>query len=423
MNTKKVHPLERPILAATLSSFLVAEIVCKELLPSDFTGSFRHLFNAIAMVISSETSVDHAKVAEVLAREEVANPWEIMVEVIAHDTLSLPYDGISSAVQELKRFRVTRGVVELAAKGDLPAVRKLLDRTEPSTGIAELGRVTPEDTQQFIRLIEANAAKKTLGPSTGIAKLDDAVLGLAPGFLWAVGAPTSAGKTQLLCQILIHAILCRARCAYFSLEIGRDWALARMIGAYLRINPTRVYLGNLTESERVNVQGTLEVLSDTPLYIFRREEELHDICQTAREVKTKERGLDVIAVDFIQNIGVRGVSNSNERMAAAATGLQSLAAELGACVLVASQLSNETVREKGSGILSYRYASELGHAADVGFELVPHADGTVDLCIKKNRSGKVGKILLRWAGDWSHFEVIEDRRLSVNSGMDLVAGV
>jgi replicative DNA helicase len=123
-------------------------------------------------------------------------------------------------------------------------------------------------------------------------------------------------------------------------------------------------------------------------------------------IKAAHGRLDLVVVDFIQNVHVRGAGTILDRMATASVEFQRLAGELNACLLIASQLSNEAVRERGAGIVSFRYAAELAHASDLVAELVPKTDGTVDLLVRKQRSGRVGQIPLRWTGEWSRFEVV-----------------
>jgi replicative DNA helicase len=228
---------------------------------------------------------------------------------------------------------------------------------------------------------------------------------MSPGSVWAIAGGTSSGKSTLLSQILVEGLLQRAVVAVFSLEMPIAWQLARLTGAYLRKSPTRVFMGDLDESEQLQCQGTLELFGETPLYIFREIAELSEICAAARRIRAEHGRLDLVAVDFIQNVAVRGAGAQMERMAAASTELQRLSGEINCCMLIASQLSNEAVREKGGGILTFRYASELGHAADVAMELVSKTNGTVDLLVRKNRSGRLGKIPLRWGNEYSRFEV------------------
>jgi len=193
---------------------------------------------------------------------------------------------------------------------------------------------------------------------------------------------------------------------YISLEMSRTWILARLLGANQQLNPTDIYLGRITPEQKLSIKGVIALFADSPLCIRDDVSELSDIVKAVQVVHSREGRLDLVVLDFIQNATVRGVNLQNERMALAAARLQRLAVETGACVVVLSQFSNDQVREKGKGIMSFRYASELGHAADVAVELVPGTDGTASLLVRKNRAGRTGQINVRWAGNYSRFEEI-----------------
>jgi replicative DNA helicase len=205
----------------------------------------------------------------------------------------------------------------------------------------------------------------------------------------------------------MDALLQGASVAIFSLEMPVQWVISRLAGSYLGKNPARIFMGELNENEQILLRGTLGIFRESSLYVFREATELFEICAAARKIKAALGRLDLVVVDFIQNVRVRDAGSQMDRMATAAVEFQRLAGDLNACLLIASQLSNEAVRDKGGGILSFRYASELGHASDVALELVPKTDGTVDLLIRKNRSGRLGSVRLRWADEWSRFEVVK----------------
>jgi replicative DNA helicase len=409
------------LLSHALCSGMVARLLLENLSPEDFPEQQhqRVIFEAISESVATTGGIDHTRIAETVG-------WDTLHPLLARNC-RIFLDGVFSAIREIRTRKMRGEALALMRRGDDAGAASILSRLATPGPQAEQipGRISAAVASRFLEEIERNRKREFLGPKTGIPQLDRITLGLAPSTIEAVGAPTSAGKTQLLCQFANEAILQGASIAYFSLEMPPPWILSRMIGANQRINPTRIFMGNLKDEERTSVGSVLGLYADLPLYIFRNRTEIGEIADTAREIRRREGKLDVAVVDFLQNVGVRGVSSTTERMAIAAVELQALAGELGTCILVASQLSNEAVREQGGGILSFRYASELAHASDVAMELVPRKDGTTDLLVKKNRAGQVGKLSMRWTGDWSRFEVVEEEktyRFYGNSGADRAAG-
>ena len=81
------------------------------------------------------------------------------------------------------------------------------------------------------------------------------------------------------------------------------------------------------------------------------------------------------------------------------------------CIVTASQQSNDQVREKGKGGLTYRYAGELSHDCDVGIEIVPPND----LLVKKLRYGPTGKIRVSLIKEYTAYAQIgDDDEMEVN---------
>jgi len=334
---------------------------------------------------------------------------ERALNVLARPT-DLTVATVDAAIRDLSTAKRSADVVRAVNSGDLAGARAALSRLEsgPATGDRDDGRVTSDTVARFLAETEENRKRKYLGPRTGLAPLDETTLGLGRGQVWALGAPTGGGKTTLACQIAAHGLKENAAVVYLSLEMSSSWILARLAGAFVGLSATRIFMGQVADSDRGKVDGTLALLADCPLWVYRDRTDLAAIQRTVRTVRGKV-GADkdlLFVVDFLQNVGVRGSATQLDRMATAAVGLQHLAATTGACCLILSQFSQDTVRAKGTGTLGYRYASELAHAADVALEMVGDDDtGTVNLLVRKTRHAGTGAIPLRWVDGYSRFEV------------------
>ena len=408
---KRSESMAADLLSHALSSASITELLVRDLGPDDFSEADRPIFEALKETFTQMRKVDLDALAE-------RTGWDAMSRLMQGPSI-IPYDGVFGALREIRQGKAVREAQQLIGSGDYGRAGDLLARIGSEQGEREVvpGRVTDSVVKEFLTLQEANRHRGFLGPKTGLAPLDRITLGLAPGSVWAISGATSTGKSTLLLQVSVEATLDGAIVAVFSLEMPAPWVLARLAGAYMRKSPKRVFMGELDDTERDLVKGTLEFFQESRLHVLREATEVSEICRVARKIRAAHSRLDIVVVDFIQNVWVRDAVTQMERMATAAVEFQRLAGELNTCVLIASQLSNEAVREKGSGILSLRYASELVHAADVGIELVARTDGTVDLLVRKNRIGQLGKIPLSWTGEWSRFEVVaDDARLHSGRG-------
>ena len=398
------NEIERALLTGAMESGIYAERVVTLMVEEDFADPMnRAIFSAFMDVRVSGVPLDNAAVGEALARRGRVDAWAMMADIIGRpNQITIPITSLAEAAASLKERRAKRRVLELVRDEGTSAVRDYLATVRETEGAMDDGRITPDQAEAFLSMVRRNAKLENLGPPTGIRALDKATFGLVPSFLWAIGGPTSGGKTLLAVQCVVQTVLWGGRAAYFSAEIPKRWLFARLVGAYLGISSNRIFRGRLTEREEILVEGAMALFGEWPLHAFRDVVELYDICRRARGIKATYGKLDLVVVDFVQNIPIRGVQNTTERMALVALELQNLATQVDACVIAVSQQSNEAVKDKGKGIMNFRYAAELGHAADVGIEIIPPND----LLLRKNRAGATGKVMVMMTDEWTKFSQV-----------------
>jgi replicative DNA helicase len=401
------------ILSAAIFSRTAALELCSFLRCEDFTEGQRPVYLAIKDILSKGDILEPGRIAEMLQKTGVIDSYQYLYHYLDdHDpqtnNLIVDSPGRKIVMEHIRNQRVRQDVSRMLEERryeDIPGYVSSLN--SPNEKKAE-GLITDDKIDGFLKTIREHRGKKTLGYSTGLHSLDEITGGMIKGQVWAVGAPTSAGKTTLLCQFVAEAMRAGAACLFFSLEMSLPLMYARLAGAFLGINPTRIYRGQISDQQETQVQGALEVFRDFGLRVYREISDVEEITRCAREAKIGKGRVDVVAVDFMQNLQARG-DNMLQQMAEGAKALQGLSGNLDCCVLVASQLSNEGVRDKGGGIFSYRYASELAHAADTGIEIIPSSSGPIDLHIRKNRHGATGKIQVRFNEHYSAFTEVQDR--------------
>jgi replicative DNA helicase len=394
----KVGELLRDCLIHATQATDIARLMVDKFHRADFPVNCLDIFDAITASLSERGVVDKSFLAERVG-------WGTLAE-LTERTCSFELQDTYSVVRQILRDRKQQDAIQAIREGDYSKALATIGRitvSDPEEA-ASIGRITEATIGTFMQTVERNSKKELLGLRTGIRGLDALTLGLVPTWTWGIGAPTSAGKTQLACQIVNEAILQGGVILYVSLEMGTDWILSRILGANRGINPTDIYMGKTPSELTGTLEGVLSLYGDSPLYVRDNVTELSGIEKAARAVRNREGRLDLVVVDFIQNVAVHGVHQILERQATAATRLQALARETGACVIVLSQLSNEAVREEGKGILSFRYNAELAHAGDVAITMHPDTNGKTAMLVRKNRSGRTGAITLKWSGNFSRFE-------------------
>lgn len=246
--------------------------------------------------------------------------------------------------------------------------------------------------------VEALAAGGVLGLPTPWARLSTFLPALSPGHLWAVGGYTSTGKSTWAASLLAH--LLHARTAVFSVEDSAQEKARKIVSALTGLSPRALKSGQLSVWATAVLDAEARLIS-APMFI-------HDDCYTiesirlhARKAALKLGGLDLVIVDFVQNL--QGEGSLYERMAHAAVSLQKLAKDARCCVVALSQVSNEAMRQDAD-IIGLKGAGELAAAADavLWISRVKTEPKRVKLEVKKNRQwGPTGQIECCFDQTWT----------------------
>lgn len=223
--------------------------------------------------------------------------------------------------------------------------------------------------------------------------------GLQPGHLWVLGGFSSTGKTLAAINFIYNALRVRKWVEVFSLEMTQEDYLIRLAslasGVPQRTIKNRAFIGH-GEVEMVNrVEAWLPT---APIRIYDTVYRLSDI--RSKAIQQKETlGLDLMVVDFIQNIYDTGEEVRDARTAILE--LQNLAKELDCTVLALSQVSNEYAKSqneaggKQSNFYSFKGHGAIRDAADIAVMLKRdryNSPNILDFDVVKNRHGELRNI-------------------------------
>jgi replicative DNA helicase len=182
---------------------------------------------------------------------------------------------------------------------------------------------------------------KMTGISTGFRVLDDMTSGLQAGDLIIVAGRPSMGKTTLAVNIAENAALGSGKsAAIFSMEMSAESLTLRMISSLGRINQSNLRSGRLNEDDWPRIDSAMTQLGAANIFV----DETPALTPTevrarARRLK-RERGLDLIVVDYLQLMQVSGTKeNRATEISEISRGLKALAKELKVPVIALSQLN------------------------------------------------------------------------------------
>lgn len=221
--------------------------------------------------------------------------------------------------------------------------------------------------------------------------LDAMIGGLHPGHLWVVGGFSSTGKSAAVVNIVYDVLRAKKWAGIFSLEMTQEQYLVRLLSIATGVSQHDIKNRAFFGMENVDIMRRAEGwVASAPMRVYDTSYRLADIRSKAIQMK-EVTGLDVMVVDFIQNVYVTGDEISDAR--STILELQNLAKELDCTVIALSQVSNEYAKMEGaskSNFYSFKGHGAIRDAADVAVMLRRdrrNTPGVMDFDVVKHRHG------------------------------------
>lgn len=311
---------------------------------------------------------------------------------------------------------------ELAFSGD--DIDEVIDKAEQilfSVSQEKLHQefVPVSDTLEvtFERLDELSKTRGALrGVATGIKGLDRMLYGLQKENLIIVAARPSVGKSSFAVNIAQYAATVdKVGVAFFSLEMGREAIVDRMISAQGDIDNWRIATGNLEADDFEKYSIAAGELAEAPIYI----DDTPGI--SVMEMRTKARRLSLehdiglIIVDYLQLVRGRNLESRVQEVSEISQALKNLSRELKVPVVAVSQLSRAVEQrggEKRPQLSDLRDSGSIEQDADVVMFLYrPDEEDRENyiLLVAKHRNGPTGEIQLFFRADRTRFFETEAR--------------
>ncbi len=253
------------------------------------------------------------------------------------------------------------------------------------------------------------------GLATGFTDLDEMMSGLQKTDLILIGARPSMGKTAFALNILQYiATKGQKTCAMFSLEMGKDQLLRRMVCSESLVDSKKLSSGRLEEKDWEKLAMGSRVMAKANIYIDDTASiSLAEMRSKCRKLKM-EHGLDLIVIDYLQLMTGSGKTNSREQeISEISRGLKALAREMDAPVIALSQLSRalEQRADKRPMLSDLRESGAIEQDADVVmflyreeyYEKESELKNVAEVIIAKQRNGPTGKVELVWNSQYTKF--------------------
>ena len=170
---------------------------------------------------------------------------------------------------------------------------------------------------------------------TGFVSLDNQLNGFHPGELIVICARPAMGKTSFALNIAKYASMNKGkRVAVFTLEMPREYIAMRVLCQEALVNPCHAREKSLTTNEWNRITKAAVKAMATPMYIDDTPAITPGQIRSRSLLLMKEKGLDLIVMDYLGLMQPDGQMNSRET----ASRLKAIGLELNVPVIVTSKL-------------------------------------------------------------------------------------
>lgn len=351
---------------------------------------------------------------------------------------------ISYYAKIVKQKATSRRLIQAA---NAIADRGLDDQDDPEAQLEEaeetISRISQGGGQDFRKISDVlNSAMTDIdqlmqnsedvtGLATGFPDLDHITTGLHEDELVVIAARPGMGKTALALNIAQNVgTKTNEAVAIFSLEMGAESLVNRMLCSEGSINANHLRTGQLTEEETRNLIVAMGSLARTNIYFDDtpgiRVGEIRAKCR--RLARQPDTHLGLIVIDYLQLIEGTGKENRQQEVSEISRQLKKLAKELHVPVIAMSQLSRSVeqrqdkrpvlsdIRESGAieqdaDIVAFLYRQDYyrdedGDDSDADKDPDDQDVGEMEIIIEKNRSGARGTVKLLFVKSLNKFSSI-----------------
>ncbi|ARS27110.1 replicative DNA helicase [Sphingomonas sp. KC8] len=352
-------------------------------------------------------------------------------------------------------------------KGQIEAAEVALYRVAEEGGeqgsvksFAQATKVAVENAERAL-----NSGGHVSGITTGLDSVNARMGGLHRSDLIILAGRPGMGKTSLATNIAFNAAIRRVRdrqdgipdeksvgagVAFFSLEMSADQLATRILAEQAEISSQKLRMGDISHHDFRNLARAAAELESLPLYIDDTPGLTIAALRTRARRLKRQRGIDMIVVDYLQLLQGSGNSRDGNRVqeiSEISRGLKQLAKELHVPVIALSQLSRAVeqrenkrpmlsdLRESGSieqdaDIVWFVYREEYyinfekpkeasvevgddaGSVAafDAWMKRMEDAHGLAELVIAKNRHGATATVTMKFESKFTKFTDLADDR-------------
>jgi replicative DNA helicase len=266
----------------------------------------------------------------------------------------------------------------------------------------------------------------SLGVPSGFKDLDKLLGGMQKSDLIIFAGRPGMGKTSFMLSAALNMARLGARIAIFSMEMGVEQIVQRLVSMEAGINNQNLRTGEITPQEWsrfVQVAGNLAnfriFIDDTPAM---SPIQMRTKCRRV----AREHGLDLVVVDYMQLMNAGGAYENNrvQEISFISRSMKEMARELNVPVLSAAQLSRavEQRQDKRPQLSDLRESGSIEQDSDVVMFLyrdevyneATEFPNQADIIVAKHRNGPTGTISLYFEKTLTKFMNAAERSVDLS---------
>ncbi|HFH8348758.1 TPA: replicative DNA helicase [Streptococcus agalactiae] len=439
----RVQPQDLLAEQAVLGSIFISPeklIMVREFISPDDFYKYSHkvIFRAMITLADRNDAIDAATVRNILDDQgDLQNIGGLgyIVELVNSVPTSANAEFYAKIVSEKAMLRdiisKLTDTVNMAYEGNdsdeiiATAEKALVDINEHSnrSGFRKISDVLKVNYENLE--LRSQQTSDVTGLPTGFRDLDRITTGLHPDQLIILAARPAVGKTAFVLNIAQNVGTKQNRpVAIFSLEMGAESLVDRMLAAEGMVDSHSLRTGQLTDQDWNNVTIAQGALADAPIYIDDTPGiKITEIRARSRKLSQEvDDGLGLIVIDYLQLISGTRPENRQQEVSEISRHLKILAKELKVPVIALSQLSRgveqrqdkrpvlSDIRESGSieqdaDIVAFLYRDDYYRREGEEAEEIVE-DNTVEVILEKNRAGARGTVKLMFQKEYNKFSSI-----------------
>ena len=278
------------------------------------------------------------------------------------------------------------------------------------------------DVVQEVLIAVENRRDGLSGCPTGFTDLDRLTNGLQPSDLIILAGRPGMGKSAFALTLASNSsINYGKKVAFFSLEMGAEQLMQRIICSMAGLELSKFRAGHLNRDEFAKLPGTASrIVQANSLYVDDNLDlGIMELLSKCRSLKRKV-GLDLVIVDYLQLMKTGKEENRAVAVGAISRGLKVLAKDLKIPVIALAQLSRKT-EDRADAVRGGKTRPQLSDLRESGsieqdadmvwfierpfYRSHDEADkNKAQLLVAKHRNGATADIDLTWIPQYTKFE-------------------